>query len=96
MFPQFIDIARPQAPQYAILSVTTFLVGIVVMMGYHRARREGDGTMKDERHLKWINRTLGGAFVAAGVALTGFRRAAVPQPWFSTRRQVMIKVGDRL
>jgi threonine/homoserine/homoserine lactone efflux protein len=34
------------------------------------------GAMKDERHLKWINRTLGGAFVAAGVALqaSGARR----------------------
>ena len=35
------------------------------------------GAMKDERHLKWINRTLGGAFVAAGVALASFRRAAM-------------------
>jgi len=35
------------------------------------------GARKYERHLKWINRTLGGAFVAAGVALASFRRAAI-------------------
>jgi threonine/homoserine/homoserine lactone efflux protein len=32
--------------------------------------------MRDPSRLRWVNRTLGGAFVAAGVALAGFRRAA--------------------
>jgi len=32
--------------------------------------------MKDPRRLRWVNRTLGGAFVAAGLALAGFRRVA--------------------
>jgi homoserine/homoserine lactone efflux protein len=76
VFPQFIDIARPQAPQYAILAVTTFAVDVVVMTMYCALAAKVMGAMKDERHLKWINRTLGGAFVAAGVALAGFRRAA--------------------
>jgi homoserine/homoserine lactone efflux protein len=77
VFPQFIDIARPQAAQYAILAVTTFLTDIVIMMGYTALAAKVMGAMKDERHLKWINRTLGGAFVAAGVALASFRRAAI-------------------
>jgi len=77
VFPQFIDMARPQAPQYAILAATTFLVDIVVMIGYTALAAKVMGAMKDERHLKWINRTLGGAFVAAGVALASFRRAAM-------------------
>ena len=77
VFPQFIDLARPQAPQYAILAVTTFLVDIVVMTGYTALAAKVMGAMKDERHLKWVNRTLGGAFVAAGVALASFRRAAM-------------------
>jgi hypothetical protein len=32
--------------------------------------------MRDPKQLRWVNRTLGGAFVAAGLALAGFRRAA--------------------
>jgi len=32
--------------------------------------------MRDPGHLRWVNRSLGGAFVAAGVALASFRRAA--------------------
>ena len=77
VFPQFIDIARPQAPQYAILAATTFVVDVIVMAGYTALAAKVMGAMRDERHLKWINRTLGGAFVAAGVALASFRRAAV-------------------
>ena len=77
IFPQFIDIARPQAPQYAILAVTTFVVDVIVMTMYCALAAKVMSAMKDERHLRWINRTLGGAFVAAGVALASFRRAAV-------------------
>ena len=77
ILPQFIDIARPQVVQYAILAATTFLVDLVVMAGYTALAAKVMRAMRDERHLKWINRTLGGAFVAAGVALASFRRAAV-------------------
>ena len=76
VFPQFIDVTLPQAPQYAILAVTTFAVDVVVMTMYCALAAKVMRAMKDERHLKWINRTLGGAFVAAGVALASFRRAA--------------------
>ena len=76
MFPQFIDVTRPQALQYTILAVTTFLVDVAVMTMYCALAARVMSAMKDERHLKWINRTLGGAFVAAGVALASFRRAA--------------------
>jgi len=77
IFPQFIDVARPIAMQYVILAATTFVVDLVIMMGYTGLAAKVFGVMRDERHLKWINRTLGGTFVAAGVALASFRRAAV-------------------
>ena len=32
--------------------------------------------MKEPRHLRWVNRALGGMFVTAGIALATFRRAA--------------------
>ena len=76
VFPQFVDVSKPQVPQYAILALTTFAVDVVVMTAYTALAAKVIGAMRDERHLKWINRTLGGAFVAAGVALASFRRAA--------------------
>jgi homoserine/homoserine lactone efflux protein len=76
ILPQFIDIARPQMPQYAILAATTFTVDLVIMMGYTALAARVLRVMRDERHLRWVNRGLGGAFIAAGVALASFRRAA--------------------
>ena len=46
------------------------------MAGYTALAAKVFAVMKDERHLRWINRTLGGTFIAAGLALAGFRRAA--------------------
>lgn len=76
ILPQFIDVARPQLPQYAILAVTTFVVDLVVMLGYTALAARVLRVMREPSHLRWVNRTLGGAFVAAGIALASFRRAA--------------------
>ncbi len=75
ILPQFIDVARPQAQQYAILAATTFAVDLAVMMSYTALAARVLRVMRDERHLRYVNRTLGGAFIAAGVALAAFRRA---------------------
>ena len=77
ILPQFIDVARPQLPQYAILAGTTFAVDLVVMMGYTALAAKVLRVMRDPSRLRWVNRGLGGAFVAAGLALASFRRAAV-------------------
>ena len=76
ILPQFVDPARPQATQYAILALTTFVVDIAVMSAYTAAAAKVLGAMRDPAKLRWVNRGLGGAFVAAGVALATFRRAA--------------------
>jgi homoserine/homoserine lactone efflux protein len=76
ILPQFIDVARPQMLQYMIFAGTTFTADLVIMMGYTALAAKVLRVMRDERHLRWVNRGLGGAFVAAGVALASFRRAA--------------------
>ena len=76
ILPQFIDVERPQMRQYALFAATTFAVDIVVMMAYTALAARVLRVMKDPRRLRWVNRTLGGAFVAAGLALAGFRRVA--------------------
>ena len=75
ILPQFIDVDAPQALQYTILAATTLVVDLVIMSGYTGVAAKVLRVMRDERRLRWINRTLGGAFVAAGVALATFRRA---------------------
>lgn len=76
ILPQFIDVARPQLPQYAVLAATTFAVDLAVMLGYTALAARVLRVMREPSHLRWVNRTLGGAFVAAGIALASFRRAA--------------------
>ena len=76
ILPQFVDPARPQRVQYAILALTTFVVDIAVMSAYTAAAARVLGAMRDPARLRWVNRGLGGAFVAAGVALATFRRVA--------------------
>lgn len=75
ILPQFIDVHAPQAMQYGILAATTLLVDLVVMSGYTALAAKVLRVMRDPSRLRWVNRTLGGAFVAAGVALATFRRA---------------------
>jgi homoserine/homoserine lactone efflux protein len=77
ILPQFIDVARPQMQQYLIFAGTTFAADLVIMMGYTALAARVLRVMRDERHLRWVNRGLGGAFVAAGVALASFRRVAL-------------------
>lgn len=76
ILPQFIDVARPQLMQYAILAATTFVVDLVTMMGYTALASRVLRVMRNPSSIRWVNRGLGGTFVAAGVALAGFRRAA--------------------
>jgi homoserine/homoserine lactone efflux protein len=76
ILPQFIDVSRPQAFQYTVLAATTFAVDLVIMAGYIALAARVLRTMTDARRLRWVNRGLGGLFVAAGLALAAFRRAA--------------------
>jgi homoserine/homoserine lactone efflux protein len=76
ILPQFIEVARPQTPQYAILAATTFAVDVVVMGAYTALAAKVLRVMRDPSRLRWVNRGLGGAFVAAGLALASFRRVA--------------------
>jgi homoserine/homoserine lactone efflux protein len=76
ILPQFIDVSKPQLPQYAVLAATTFTVDLGVMMGYTALAARVLRVMKDPAHLRWVNRGLGGAFVAAGAALASLRRAS--------------------
>ena len=76
IFPQFVDVARPQLVQYLILGATTFVTDLAIMMAYTALAAKVFRAMSEPAHLRWVNRGLGSLFVAAGVALAGWRRAA--------------------
>ena len=76
VLPQFIDPALPQLPQYVVCGATLFFTDLVVMSGYTGLAAKVLRLLRDPRHVRWVNRTFGGLFVAAGAVLATFRRAA--------------------
>ena len=76
VLPQFIDPALPQLPQYVVCGATLFFTDLVVMSGYTGLAAKVLRLLREPRHVRWINRTFGGLFVAAGAVLATFRRAA--------------------
>jgi homoserine/homoserine lactone efflux protein len=75
VLPQFIDPARPQLVQYLICSATLTLTDLVVMSGYTVFASKVLGLLREPHHIRALNRTFGGLFVAAGAALATFTRA---------------------
>ncbi len=74
VLPQFIDPARPQAVQYAICGATLACTDFVVMSGYTIFAARVLGVLRKPHHIRVMNRTFGGLFVAAGAALATFKR----------------------
>jgi homoserine/homoserine lactone efflux protein len=76
VLPQFIDPARPQLVQYAICGATLFFTDLVVMSGYTGLAAKVLRLLREPHHIRWMNRTFGGLFVAAGAVLAAFKRGA--------------------
>ncbi len=75
VLPQFIDPHVAQWPQYAICAATIFCTDAVVMSGYTLLAARVFASLREPHHIRWINRTFGGMFVAAALLLATFRRA---------------------
>lgn len=76
VLPQFIDPARPQMPQYAICGATLMFTDAVVMSGYTAFASRVLSLLRGERHRRWMNRSFGTMFIAAGAVLATLKRAA--------------------
>ncbi len=74
VLPQFIDAARPLAPQLAILAVTMCAVDLIVMHGYALLASRMQGLFRDARAMRWQNRVFGSVLMAVGAALFFVRR----------------------
>jgi homoserine/homoserine lactone efflux protein len=75
VMPQFLDLGRPLLPQYAAIAATFGLVEFSVMSGYVALAARVLGLLRSPRQLRWMNRSFGGLFVAAGLFLATFKRA---------------------
>lgn len=74
VLPQFIDPAQPQPVQYLVCAATLLFTDVVVMSGYTGFAARVLRLLREPHHVRWMNRTFGGLFIAAGVALAAFRR----------------------
>ncbi len=74
VLPQFIDPARPLAPQLAILAATMCGVDLVVMHGYALLASRMQGLFRNARAVRWQNRFFGSVLMAVGAALFFVRR----------------------
>ncbi|MBX3626776.1 MAG: LysE family transporter [Rhizobacter sp.] len=73
--PQFLDLARPLATQYAVIGATLGFTDLVVMGVYTLLAARVLRLLKSARQLRLMNRTFGSLFVAAGGLLAFFKRA---------------------
>jgi len=76
VLPQFIDPRLPQLPQYLLCGATLVFTDLVVMSGYTLFAARVLRLLREPHHVRWMNRTFGGLFVAAGALLATFQRAA--------------------
>jgi homoserine/homoserine lactone efflux protein len=74
VMPQFIDPHVPQVPQYAICGATLVFTDWVVMNGYTFFAARLLRLLREPGQIRWMNRTFGGLFVAAGGLLATFKR----------------------
>ena len=69
LFPQFLDPAKPMAPQFAVLAATWLAVDGLAMTGYAALGTRIGPALRRSGAGRLFNRLTGGAFIAAGGAL---------------------------
>ena len=73
--PQFLDLAQPLAPQYAVIGITLAFTDLVVMAGYTALAARVLSALRSAAHVRVMNRMFGSLFVLAGALLSVFKRA---------------------
>jgi homoserine/homoserine lactone efflux protein len=74
--PQFIDPAGQLAAQYGAIAATMAVTDTVAMAVYTLLAAKVLRLLRNPGHIRWMNRAFGTLFVAAGMFLATFRRAA--------------------
>ena len=75
VMPQFLDPARPMLAQYLAIAATFGLVEFSVMSGYAALASRVLRLLRTPRQIRWMNRSFGGMFMAAGAVLALVKRS---------------------
>ena len=73
--PQFLDLKASLVQQYLVIAATLGFTDLVVMAGYTVLAARVLSALRSPAHIKAMNRTFGGLFVAAGALLASFKRS---------------------
>ena len=69
LFPQFIDPAKDQLTQLAVLGVTTVVIDSIVMLGYPSLAAQMGRFIRSDKIMSKINKVFGSMFVGCGALL---------------------------
>lgn len=69
LFPQFIDPAKDQLTQLAVLGVTTVVIDAIVMLGYTSLAAQMGRFIRSDKIMSKINKVFGSMFVGCGALL---------------------------
>ncbi len=74
LLPQFLELDKPQLPQFSIMTLTGISVDILVMLGYATLATTIARWMKSDRHQRLLNRLFGSMFVIAAGLMASYQR----------------------
>ena len=70
VLPQFLDLAKPQWPQYTIMAITMISIDLIVMAGYTGLAAKVLRMLKSAKQQKMMNRTFSVLFACAASLLS--------------------------
>lgn len=73
--PQFLDLARPLLPQYAVIAATLVVTDMVVMAFYTLMAARVLRALRSSAQVRWMNRVFGGLLMGMAALLATFKRA---------------------
>jgi homoserine/homoserine lactone efflux protein len=76
VLPQFIDVHQALGGQYVVIGATFALVECTVMTAYVALASLVLRLLRSPAQIRWMNRGFGSVFMAAGLVLASFSRAA--------------------
>ena len=70
VLPQFLDLSRPQWPQYLNMGITMITIDLIVMAGYTGLAAKVLRLLKSPKQQKYLNRTFAVLFAGAASLLS--------------------------
>lgn len=75
VLPQFVDLNRPQWPQYLIMALTMISIDLIVMAGYTGLAAKVLRLLRSPRQQKYMNRSFAVLFSCAAMLLSTVHQA---------------------